>query len=288
MLYIKSVNLYLLNTCEAAGWVWDVDQQLYVNGTFLPRDHAIHHSAGTYFNEYYWDWYWGYNELDLMYYLRGSYHGVLIAMLILVVVAGIMDTFFGKESTLVLGEKMQNVRERLEQVAAEQRHKAVRLVLQDDKNDDSRDAPRESLSGFSGGGGSADVGLMQALEERGIPYHKLLEFENEDLLHDLLRGPFKTSEPPFTSSERVKIILNIRKMKFFAACDVDGLVEGGAGLAPLNEVGTRASARQYLPGHQSEGAARRHPSTSSHSNQSFTMERSMQRQIDNDTSNLAI
>ena len=54
--YIKSVNLYLLNTCEAAGWVWDVDQQLYVNGTFLPRDHAIHHSAGTYFNEYYWDW----------------------------------------------------------------------------------------------------------------------------------------------------------------------------------------------------------------------------------------
>ena len=56
--------------------------------------------------------------------------------------------------------------------------------------------------------------------------------------------PFKTSEPPFTSSERVKIILNIRKMKFFAACDVDGLVEGGAGLAPLNEVGTRASARQ--------------------------------------------
>ena len=40
--------------------------------------------------------YWGYNELDLMYYLRGSYHGVLIAMLILVVVAGIMDTFFGK------------------------------------------------------------------------------------------------------------------------------------------------------------------------------------------------
>ena len=60
-------------------------------------------------------------------------------------------------------------------------------------------------------------------------------------------------------------------------------------MAAVDRELARPALARYLPGHQSEGgAARRHPSTSSHSNQSFTMERSMQRQIDNDTSNLAI